>query len=505
VSGARGVAPAAPRPWRRLHVRIATLALALFGCLGVTMVWLVQRHAADAQAEATQRVNLELARYVVAHQNAALIAADGTPNRALMRELATHVMAINPAVEVYLLGADGRVLGHAIDGIDSVDPIGTQVDLGSVRALLADGVRLPVYGADPRQPGRRDVVSVAALASERGTPQGYVYIVLNGAMQQAVNTRVAESHSLHDTAFWLLLATLAAALMMVLALRHLTRPLRTLAAELAEIQRDDQAAPRARADDEIAVLRAAVSDLRRRVADQMQRLQQADRQRRELIGNISHDLRTPLASIRGYVETVLVRDEQLDVAARAQHLRTALRHLSSLDRRIAELFELSKLDAGRVTPRVESFHVAELLQDVVQNYQLTAQERGVRLDFAAATHAHLRVAADIALIERVLQNLIDNALRYTPAGGAVTVALAVDDGQIEVSVSDNGRGIAREHLPHIFERYWRPADADDMHAGHSSGLGLAIVKRILELHGSVARVQSERTRGTRVAFALPAA
>jgi signal transduction histidine kinase len=423
-----------------------------------------------------------------------------------MHDLAMHVMAINPAVEVYLLDASGRVLGHAIDHRGSADPTGTSVDLAGVQALLAAGApRLPVLGPDPRQPGRRDVVSLAALSTDGGARQGYVYIVLNGAMQQAVSARLAGSDSLRDTAFWLLLVTLAAALMMLLALRRLTRPLRSLAAELANIQRDERATPTPVPDDEIGVLGVAVHDLRRRVDEQVQRLHESDRQRRELISNISHDLRTPLASIRGYVETVLVRDAQLDAAARAQHLRTALRHLGSLDQRIGELFELSKLDAGRVAPHVESFCPAELLQDVVQSYQLAAQERGVRLELSAASHSRRHVAADIALIERVLQNLIDNALRYTPAGGAVTVALGVEGGQIEVSVSDTGRGIAREHLPHIFERYWQAADANEAGTGHSSGLGLAIVKRILDLHGCAVRVHSEQMRGTRVAFALPLA
>ena len=125
-----------------------------------------------------------------------------------------------------------------------------------------------------------------------------------------------------------------------------------------------------------------------------------------------------------------------------------------------------------------------------------------------------RVSADIALIERVLQNLIDNALRHTPAGGEVSLALEARDKLIEVSVSDTGNGIAFEHLPHIFERYWRfsgvdgarPSSTTDSGTGEefgiSSGLGLEIVKRILDLHSSAVNVQSELTRGTRIQFGL---
>ena len=156
-------------------------------------------------------------------------------------------------------------------------------------------------------------------------------------------------------------------------------------------------------------------------------------------------------------------------------------------------------------PQQEVFCLAELLQDVVQNYQLTAQERGVVLDLATSSHMKAKVSADIAMIERVLQNLVDNALRYTAAGGVVTLSIERRGSFMEISVSDTGRGIASADLPHIFERYWRATDADESAAGTSSGLGLAIVKRILDLHGSVVRVHSEFTRGTRFDFLLPQA
>jgi signal transduction histidine kinase len=115
------------------------------------------------------------------------------------------------------------------------------------------------------------------------------------------------------------------------------------------------------------------------------------------------------------------------------------------------------------------------------------------------------VLADIAMIERVLQNLIDNALRYTGAGGTVELAIENHGAFMNVSVTDDGPGIRSEHLPHVFERYWRAPEVDDHGAGASAGLGLAIVKRILDLHGSVVHVKSELQRGTRFEFLLPQA
>jgi signal transduction histidine kinase len=288
-------------------------------------------------------------------------------------------------------------------------------------------------------------------------------------------------------------------------MRTLTRPLRRLTDDVRAFHAsaDDPLRPAA-GGDEVDALRQATRAMQQRIAQQLQHLQDNDRLRRELVSNISHDLHTPLASVQGYVETLLLAGDNLDAAAREQHLRTAMRHLKRLHRRIADLFELSKLDAGQVAPRLEPFRLGELLQDVVQDSQLAANERGVCLTLADGGETRARVLADIGLIERVLQNLVDNALRHTPRGGAVTLAIDRDGADTwRVAVIDTGSGIAREHLPHIFERYWRADDAPEQPGhGASAGLGLAIVKRILDLHGSAVRVLSDPPHGTRFEFSL---
>ena len=493
--------------WRQLHVRAAIIATLLLALQCGVMLAVVQHYNAQTGLETTQRMNLGLARYVVEHQGPGLINLQGQPDRARMKELALHVMMINPSVEVYLLDGEGRVLAHALDGLQGADPVGRRVNLAPVRQLVAtppEALRLPVLGDDPRQAGRRNIVSIAPVGG--GTAgSGYLYIVLNGQKLQSVAASLANSDALRTVAVGLVLSSLLAAAVLWLVLRKLTRPLRELTTELGAFRSEADGADERGFQGEIGVLRSAVRAMQRRIAQQFKRLEESDNQRRELVSNISHDLRTPLSSVQGYIETVLVRADQLSAEARAQHLRTALRHVELLGKRIADLFELSKLDAGRVEPKVEVFCLAELLQDVVQNYQLAAQQRGVRLSLAAGSHMKARVAADIALIERVLQNLVDNALRYTASGGEVTLALHARGSQLEISVSDTGRGIAQENLPHIFERYWRASDIEAIDPGASSGLGLAIVKRILDLHGSVARVHSELLLGTRIDFALPRA
>jgi signal transduction histidine kinase len=493
---------------RRLHVRLTAVVLLLLVLLATALLAAVRRQAAHDALEATQRLQLDLAATIVAQQPRPLIGADGQPDRKGLSEMAMHVMALNPALEVYLLDTEGRVIGHALD---AKGPIAERVDLSVVRPLAERGSvppRLPLLGDDPRRPGARNVVSVEGLSTE-GRMSGYLYVVLQGQTQQAVAAAVAQSGAWRELSLIALAATVGAGLLLVLVMRKLTRPLRRLTDEVRAFHAEegDRLRITAPAGDEVDALREATCAMQQRIAQQLKNLEDNDRLRRELVSNISHDLHTPLASVQGYVETLLLAGDQLDAAAREQHLRTAMRHLKRLHRRIADLFELSKLDAGQVAPRLEPFRLGELLQDVVQDGQLAACERGVALTLADSADARSRVRADIGLIERVLQNLIDNALRHTPRGGAVTLAIERDGPDaLCVAVIDTGSGIAREHLPHIFERYWRADDAP-VQPGHgaSAGLGLAIVKRILDLHGSAVQVKSEPARGTRFEFSLPQA
>ncbi|HEX4508910.1 MAG TPA: HAMP domain-containing sensor histidine kinase [Burkholderiaceae bacterium] len=562
---------------RRLHVQAAGVVLVVLAALAATMFLVDDRQRRETGLEALQSLDLDLAAYIVAHQSE-LVDAHGHVDVPTMHAMATQAMMINPAIEVYLLDPRGIVVAHALPADGSGDPVGRRVDLEPVQRLVAraptesthaPALQLPVLGTDPRVPDRRTIFSAAALPSDAtGRSPGWLYVVLESVSAEKAAQGLARSGAWQESAWTLCTATVLAALVMVLSLRRLTRPLRELTVRLSRFHRDldNTAAPGQTG--EIALLGLAVDAMQQRLDQQLARLQEADRLRRELVGNISHDLRTPLSNVQGYVETVLVRAERLDPDERARHLRTALRHADLLGRRIADLFELSMLDAGFVqggrpvtasallaeqapgaggaasffSPKLEVFCLGELLQDVTQGYQLDAGRRNVTLALDAGSHLRVEVRADIALIERVLQNLVDNALRHTPSGGRVTLAIEARGAEVEVSVSDTGSGIAPEHLPYLFERYWRAGDPtaagpsapglaatpgdeggtvpgveehsppamsglqrDPDRAPASSGIGLAIVKRILDLHGSVVRVRSRPREGASFVFVLPRA
>lgn len=244
-----------------------------------------------------------------------------------------------------------------------------------------------------------------------------------------------------------------------------------------------------------------IGSMSERIENQFAALQQVDNTRRELIANVSHDLRTPLASMQGYLETVLVKAEELSEDDQKLYLQTAYKHSRRLNDVIGELFELSKLESTNVEPEWEEFPLMELIQDLVQDYELEASDRQISLS-AHCEDIAITVYADIALIHRVLENLLQNALRHTSAGGDSALNVRGDEQKVWIEVVDDGEGIAEHEIPHIFDRFYRP-DTNPSQAGHGHGLGLAIVKRILELHRSQVAVRSEVDHGTAFTFWLP--
>jgi signal transduction histidine kinase len=197
-----------------------------------------------------------------------------------------------------------------------------------------------------------------------------------------------------------------------------------------------------------------------------------------------------------------LKNDSLNEAERKRYLEITRKHTLRLRQLIGDLFELSKLDSASVKPSLEWFSLAELLQDVTQEFELEAERKGIRIE-AGSRHEAFMVYADIGLIQRVLENLLRNALKHTPRGGTVSISLDPKPGCVAVSVADTGCGIAEHELERIFDRFYRSQQGEEERS-NSAGLGLAIVKRILDLHGSRITVTSKPEQGTRFEFEIPA-
>lgn len=475
--------------WARLALAFSGIFLAVGLAFLVLANWSNNRY----YQEITQNLNKSLAMYIA--QRAPLI-QDGRVNDAAMNELGALVMVVNPIVEVYLLDDRGQILSSAVPP-ESV--VRQQIDLAPIQHLLAGARPFPITGQDPRSTDGEKIFSVFPVKDGEATA-GYLYVILGGQAYQSLSQSLRSSYILQQSLGGLIAIMLFALISALLIFLMFTSPLRKLAFAMNEFQQKELKASALATPqgDEVYFLTLAFKAMQERIRVQLEELRENDRLRRELISNVSHDLRTPMASMQGYLE--ILQRTNLNETERTQYLAVSLKHCYRLGHLVKELFELSKLDAGRIAPQLEHFSLAELLQDVVQKFSLIAQQKDIRVIHAAPNHLCM-VHADISLIERVLENLIDNALRYTPKGGSIQLSLTPQDEQVLVSIKDNGIGLAEADLPHIFERFYRGQKPLE-YQQDSTGLGLAIVKRILDLHNSLITVESRINQGTCFQFPL---
>jgi len=251
------------------------------------------------------------------------------------------------------------------------------------------------------------------------------------------------------------------------------------------------------------VLRARQRELQSLVDRRTAELAGAAEERRALIENLAHDLRAPLTSLSGYLETLKLKDASLAVDERQTHLTVAFRQTERLTRLVRELFDLVRLEGARVALSREQFQPVDLVQDVIQEFGPMAAGR--RINFELGVDAdRLSIVGDLGLMQRMVDNLLSNAVRHTPVGGAITVRLAADGQWLQLDVSDTGRGIERSEIGQIFDRYKRGGGGEGRPRG-GAGLGLAIVKKIVELHGGTIEAHSEVGVGTRFSVRLPLA
>lgn len=230
------------------------------------------------------------------------------------------------------------------------------------------------------------------------------------------------------------------------------------------------------------------------------KLKEVENLRRELIANVSHDLRTPIAIIRGYLETLQMKEDTITVEDRKRYIDIVSQSTVKLEKLVNELFELSKLEANQIRPQKEPFIISELVNDISSKYQIIAIDKKIKIETYLSKEL-APVLADISLIERVIQNLLDNALKFTPEGGTISIITEKClNNTVKITISDTGIGIPEKDRERIFARYYRANNYTDLK--NSTGLGLAIAKKILDLHDSTLELISAEEKGSSFIFKL---
>ncbi|NHN30864.1 sensor histidine kinase [Paenibacillus agricola] len=300
-----------------------------------------------------------------------------------------------------------------------------------------------------------------------------------------------------------LILVLTNGLLTYLVSRSIIRPLRSLkqaAEHIGEGNLDYEVTTHSK--DELGELSLAFEQMRRRLKDSVELQLQYEDNRKELLSNISHDLKTPVTSIKGYVEGILdgvAGADKLD-----KYLQTIYTKTVDMDRMIDELFLFSKLDLGKLPFYFEEVELVPYLEDLVGEAQFDMEKKAVTLTLELAQASRsIKVKADREKLKRVLTNIWENAVKYADKEQTVIqVKLQEQEQHMVLEIADNGQGIPAEALPLIFDRFYRADPSRNMATG-GSGLGLAIAKQIILGHDGTIRAESEEGHGTRIIIALP--
>jgi two-component system heavy metal sensor histidine kinase CusS len=284
-------------------------------------------------------------------------------------------------------------------------------------------------------------------------------------------------------------SVLASALIAVIVTKRGLRPLQEMTQSLARVgptHLKERVTP-TNWPRELKPLAIAFDDMLKRLDDSFTRLSQFS-------ADLAHELRTPIANMIGEAQVALIRDRT--AGEYRETIESTVVECERLSRIVDNLLFVARVDAAREPIARKRFDVRAAVEKIAAFYQTIADDHHVTIDCIG----HGQIFADPDLLERAVGNLLDNALRFTPENGSIQIALSEHDSDFEVAVSDNGCGIAPEHLPRVFDRFYR---AESSRGSDGAGLGLALVKSIVDLHGGSASIHSEVGRGATVKLRFP--
>jgi len=442
--------------------------------------------------ETTQRLNRSLAERIATHTKAFV---NGNIDQKEVEDIFHNVMVLNPSVEVYLLDNNGQILSYYA-------PFGkvklNKLNLSPIHKFI-ENKDIFIKGEDPRNPGQYKIFSAAKMINN-GKQVGYIYTILSSEEVTNIADMLAKSYQIKLISKSLIFTFLAALLIGFLIIWYLTKNLNHIISVVNKFKNGDlNARINLKSKGELSSLANHIDSMADTIVKNINEIKSVEKLRKELITNISHDLRTPLTSIQGYAETLVMMGEQLDIPTKQKYLDTILTSTHRVKKLVDDLFEISKLEANQVKTKKEIFSINELLSDIVMNYKLIAKSKSIDFN-VEIPNKNIMVYADLSLIDRVFHNLLDNALKHTPPGGKVFISVKQKKNEmVEIIIKDTGIGIAKEELPFIFDRYRKSKE----NKKEGTGLGLAIVKKILELHKTDIKVVSDTNKGTSFYFTLP--
>lgn len=484
----------------RLITKLSISFFVIILLMGLTYIFTTFYISKKLYEETSQKLNSNIANHLIEEkfQNGSPFLENGEVNKAFFGDVMHDMMAVNRSIEVYLLSVNGDILYSVVLDHSNPNQSIKKVDLKPIHNYIKSEGKAYILGDDPRNPKEQKIFS-AAYFKEHGY-EGYIYIVLAGENLTTISSSLESNYYIKLGLGTFILTMLFAGFVGWLVVYFLTKNLREIIFKVNRFREGDLESRIDNAEDSnLETLAVTYNEMADTISKNIEEIKSVDVLRRELVANVSHDLRTPLAIMQGYIETIQIKQGSLNDEDIRKYILTIENSIKQLSRLVSQLFEYSKLEAKQIKPNKEAFPITDLIYDLHAKYSVLTQEKSINFDVLIKGKIPL-IFADISLVERVLQNLLDNALKFTDENGEIKLIIGSSNKGVIIQVKDNGSGIHEDNQSVIFDRY-RQGETKEKQRG--SGLGLAIVKKIIDLHQGSIKVVSKPNEGSIFEFVLP--
>jgi signal transduction histidine kinase len=473
----------------------AIVIFSLITVLGLLFIIITYLATAYYHQASTQLLNKDVAAHIA--QFTSPFSQSGI-NKQKADSVFKDAMVLSPSAEVYFLDTSGKVIAfHA----EEKEILQWMVSLVPIKKYIETKGEEYIKGTDPKDPGQSKIFSASEVKDKSG-PLGYIYVILGSKKSESIIDLLYGNHIISLAIMAFIAIILLSFLVSFIYLRRMRKHFGQMIDVLERFENGDYTARfRLKKGDELEPVTSAFNKMADLLSATITKFTKSEEERKTFIASISHDLRTPLAIARGYTETLILKREKGDVTPEEQDYYAGLIYTKMLqiENMVKQLFELSKMEAVEFASQKEPFVLSEIVQELIANFQLIASQKKIELKCTQCLY-HVWINADISMMERVVQNVVDNAVKSTPEGGFAHCSIIVEEGDIIFKLENTGDALPDDLVQWINHNkdestlsYKRPAKL---------GLGLLIVQKILLLHNST--LKTYRDNNTNVfLFRLP--
>ncbi len=481
--------------YKKLAISLSFVFMLIIG----SFIYITQSFESISRDRAEQELHRELASHLV---NDNPLLADGEHDHVALENLFHSMMILGPNFEFYVLDQEGKILTYSAKPGEVVRK---KVNMSPIKSVLSNSMSFPVYADDPRSQQQK-IFSVAPILKS-GEIRGYLFVIVGGQIYDSILNSIRDNERLQVLGTLAILSMLFLLLILLASFHFFVRPLKQLTSEVGALSEGNfqnklPLIKNIKTGLEVSELSSAFNHLIKQVNSQLEQLSIVDNERRELLAHLSHDLRTPLSSLQGFLQTIQLKQNSISSETNRIYIDRCMKSAVSLKGFVDQIFELAHLESGQVTISTESFPIAELLFDVIDKFSVIAKGKEITMKVELASENAI-VTTDIAKVERILTNLVENALRHTPKGGEICLGTKYNENhqQVILIVKDSGTGIDEKELPYLFDPRYRGKQAVEDGKRHI-GLGLTITKKLAGLLNSEVKANNNPEGGANFRFSL---